>query len=45
MREEILCLSPYSVRMRENTDQKNSEYEHFFSCVYDIDFLGKLNVL
>ena len=21
--------SPYSVQMRENTDQKNSEYEHF----------------
>ena len=28
---EILLLSPYSVRMRENTDQKNFEYEHF-SC-------------
>ena len=26
---DILCISPYSVRMRENTDQKNSEYEHF----------------
>ena len=25
------CISPYSVRMRQNTDQKNSEYEHF-SC-------------
>ena len=24
-------FSPYSVRMRENTDQKNSEYAHF-SC-------------
>ena len=22
-------ISPYSVRMRENTDQKNSEYRHF----------------
>ena len=22
-------FSPYSVRMRENTDQKNSEYGHF----------------
>ena len=22
---EILCISPYSVRMRENTDQENSE--------------------
>ena len=26
---EILCISPYSVRMRENTDQNNSEYRHF----------------
>ena len=27
--EEILCISPGSVRMRENTDQNNSEYRHF----------------
>ena len=27
--KEILCISPYSVRMRENTDQNNSEYGHF----------------
>ena len=27
---EILRISPYSVRMRENADQNNSEYEHFF---------------
>ena len=26
---EILRISPYSVRMRENADQKNSEYGHF----------------
>ena len=26
---EILRISPYSVQMRENTDQNNSEYEHF----------------
>ena len=26
---EILRISPYSVRMRENTDQNNSEYVHF----------------
>ena len=26
---EILRLSPYSVRMRENKDKKNSEYGHF----------------
>ena len=27
--EEILRISPYSVRMRENTEQKNSKYGHF----------------
>ena len=27
--KKILSISPYSVRMRENTDQKNSEYGHF----------------
>ena len=26
---EILGISPYSSRMREKTDQKNHEYEHF----------------
>ena len=26
---EILRISPYSVPMQENTDQKNSEYVHF----------------
>ena len=26
---EILHISPYSVQMRENTDQNNSEYGHF----------------
>ena len=27
--EEILLISPYSVRIRESTDQNNSEYGHF----------------
>ena len=32
---EIRSISPYSVRMRENTDQNNSEYGHFLrSDVY-----------
>ena len=31
---EIRSISPYSVRMRENTDQKNSEYGHFPCCIY-----------
>ena len=26
-------ISPYSVRMREDTDQKHSEYEHFSRSV------------
>ena len=26
---EIRNISPYSLRMRENTDQKNSKYGHF----------------
>ena len=26
---EILCISPYSVRMLENTNQKNYEHGHF----------------
>ena len=26
---EIQSISPYSVRMRENTNQKNSEFGHF----------------
>ena len=30
---EILRISPYSVRMRENVDQNNSEYGHFSRSV------------
>ena len=30
---KILHTSPYSVRIRENTDQKNSEYGHFSRSV------------
>ena len=30
---EIFSISPYSVRMRENTDQNNSEYGHFLCSV------------
>ena len=28
-------ISPYLVRMRENTDQNNSVYRHFFRSPYD----------
>ena len=31
--EEVLLISLYSVRMRENWDQKNSEYRHFSRSV------------
>ena len=31
---EILCISPYSLQMRENTDQKNTEYGHFSISVF-----------
>ena len=32
--EEIRSKSPYSVRMRENTNQKNSVFGHFSCSVY-----------
>ena len=31
---ETLFISPYSVRMRENTDQNNSEYEKILRSVF-----------
>ena len=34
---ELLRKSPYSVRMRENTDQKNSEYGHFSHSVVHVN--------
>ena len=30
---EVLRICSYSVRMQENTDQKNSEYGHYSSSV------------
>ena len=27
-------ISPYSIRMRKNTDQSNSEYGHFLRSTY-----------
>ena len=33
---EIRSISPYSVRMRENNNQKNSEYGHFSRSVKDL---------
>ena len=34
---EIRSMSPYSVRMWENNDQKNSEYGHFSLSVNTLD--------
>ena len=36
---EILRISPYSVRMQENTDQNNSKYWHFLRSVIFYDFI------
>ena len=41
---EIWSISPYTVPMRENVDQKNSEYEQFSrSGVFPKLWKGKLN--
>ena len=34
--EETRIISPYSVRIRENTDQNNSEYGHFLRSVNNL---------
>ena len=42
---KIHCISPYSVRMRENTDKNNSEYGHFSRSYADFwwrHFLRKI---
>ena len=36
---EIRFISPYSVQMRENTDQNNSEYGHVSRSIYQANFL------
>ena len=33
---EMLRIYPYSVRMRQNVDQNNSEYRHFLRSRYSI---------
>ena len=35
---KILHISPYSVQLRENKDQKNSEYGHFLRCDWLLAF-------
>ena len=37
---EMRSISPYSVRMGENTDQNNSEYGHFLRSVKCKNFPG-----
>ena len=37
---EILPISPYSVQMRENADQNNSEYGHFSRSVEVLCCMG-----
>ena len=38
---EILRISSYSVRIRENTDQKKYEYGDFLRSVYEVGCPGK----
>ena len=38
---EIICIYPYSVRMRENKDRNNYEYGHFSRSVYWVLDNGK----
>ena len=33
---DLLCISPYAARMREITNQKNSEYETFSCSARDL---------
>ena len=41
---EKVPISPYSVKMQENTDQKNSEYRDFSRSVcFDLCFCSLLN--
>ena len=43
---EIRNISPYSVQMRENTDQNNSEYGHFLrSVTFNSDSLKYLTII
>ena len=37
---EILRISPYSVRMRENTDQNNSKYGYFLRNLIQSFFIN-----
>ena len=40
--EEALRISPYSVRMRENADQNNSEYGRFLRSKYNLKISSQI---
>ena len=42
--EEILRISPYSVRIRENTEENNSEYGHFLRSDSLFSFLCEVMI-
>ena len=37
----ILCISPYSVQMREDADQNNSEYKPSHTVTFTVSILAK----
>ena len=40
--KEILGISPHLVRMRENTDQKNSVFGHFSRSIINHDYFQRV---
>ena len=40
--EEALCISPYSVRMRENADQNNYEYGRFLRSKHNLKISSQI---
>ena len=36
---EVWSISLYSIQMRENTDQSNSEYGHFYAVILSLSFI------
>ena len=43
---EILRISPYSVKIRENKDQKNSENDTFYAMIVILQhYINKISLL
>ena len=42
---EMLHISPYSVRIRENVDQNNSEYKHFLRSALFLLLYEKVKIV